>query len=300
MIEIKNIVKKFGDFTALNDISFNVPDGCIYGVVGSNGAGKSTLLRIITGVYKPDAGEVIIDGKKVYENPEAKAITQFVPDDLFFLTGADMDRMAKMYASMFDSFDYKRYEELAKSFGLDRKKSISMFSKGMRRQVTVILSLSCHPKYLFFDESFDGLDPIMRSHVKKLICEDVADNGATAVITSHSLRELEDTCDQIALLHKGGLILQNDIQNLKTTRFKVQIAFSEDYGRDKFNELNISEFTKVGSVANIIVNGSREDTVAKLNAMKPLLLDILPLTLEEIFAHEMDALGYSFDVREEK
>jgi len=150
----------------------------------------------------------------------------------------------------------------------------------------------------FFDESFDGLDPIMRSHVKKLICEDVADKGTTAVITSHSLRELEDTCDQIALLHKGGLILQNDIQNLKTTRFKVQIAFKEDFGRSKFEELEISQYSKIGSVANIIVNGNREDTVAALKAMDPVLLDVLPLTLEEIFAHEMEALGYSFDVKE--
>jgi len=157
LIEIKNITKRFGDFIALNNISFTVPEGCIYGIVGSNGAGKSTLLRLITGVYKADGGSVEMNGENIYENPKLKASMQFIPDELYFLYGANMDRMAAMYSAMYESFDYMRYKALAESFGLDRKKAISTFSKGMKRQVTVILALSCHPKFIFLTKALTDL-----------------------------------------------------------------------------------------------------------------------------------------------
>ena len=200
MIEVKNITKKFGDFTALDNVTCTIPEGCIFGMVGSNGAGKSTLLRLISGVYQPDGGEILIDGEPVWENKTIKSQIAYVPDELFFLGGATMERMAKLYAAAYPTFDKKRFAELAESFGLDVKKPVSTFSKGMRRQASTILALSSRPKYIFFDETFDGLDPIMRTLVKKLICNDVLERNATAIITSHSLRELEDTCDQLALL----------------------------------------------------------------------------------------------------
>lgn len=298
MIEVKNITKKFGDFTALDNVTCAIPEGCIYGMVGSNGAGKSTLLRLMSGVYQPDGGEILIDGAPVWENKSVKSQIAYVPDELFFLGGATMERMAKLYAAAYPTFDMSRFVELSAAFGLNTKKPVSTFSKGMRRQASTILALSSRPKYIFFDETFDGLDPIMRTLVKKLICNDVLDRNATAIITSHSLRELEDTCDQLALLHKGGLVLQSDVSNLKTSLFKVQIAFNEDYTRDMFADLDVLHYTRHGSVANLIVRGDREQTVAVLQAKMPILLDVLPLTLEEVFTYEMEALGYIFETEE--
>lgn len=294
MIVAENVVKKFDDFTALDRISCKIQEGCIYGMVGSNGAGKSTFLRMIAGIYRADEGSITIDDEPVYENPNVKSKIMFVPDDLYFINGASMDRMAKLYRAVYPTFDDARYRELAAGFGLNTKASINTFSKGMKRQAATILSLATRPAYIFFDETFDGLDPIMRNLVKKLICEDVIDRKATAIITSHSLRELEDTCDQLSLLHKGGLVFESDIQNLKTSLFKVQIAFPEEYDRAKFNGIEILKFIKHGSVANFIVRGNRDVTVSALSAMSPTLLDVLPLSLEEVFTYEMEALGYDF------
>jgi ABC-2 type transport system ATP-binding protein len=295
MIQALHLTKRFDDFVALNDITCTIPEGCIYGMVGSNGAGKSTFLRLITGVYRGDAGEVKVDGVPVYENPAAKANMAYVPDELFFLGGASMNRMAKLYRAVYPQFDDKRFDYLTKSFGLDPTRSIGTFSKGMKRQAAVILALCARPKYLFFDETFDGLDPVMRNLVKGLICEDVLERQATAIVTSHSLRELEDICDQLALLHKGGLVLESDISNLKTSLFKVQIAFSDDFDQTRFEGIETMHYSKRGSVANLIVRGDRDQTVWKLQALQPLLLDVLPLTLEEVFTYEMEALGYVFD-----
>lgn len=299
MIEVKNLTKRFEDFTALDQVTCTIPQGCIYGMVGSNGAGKSTLLRLISGVYQPDSGEVLIDGQPVLENEAVKSKIAYVPDELYFLGNATMARMAKLYAAAFPQFEPARFAELTATFSLNPNKPINTFSKGMKRQAATILALSSHPQYIFFDETFDGLDPIMRSVVKKLICNDVVDRGATAIITSHSLRELEDTCDQLALLHKGGLVLESDVQNLKTSLFKVQIAFHGAYDRSLFEGLDILHFSKHGSVADFIVRGDREQTVATLQAKLPILLDILPLSLEEVFTYEMEALGYMLNEKEE-
>ena len=295
MISIKNLTKNFDDFTALDNVSCDIEKGVIYGVVGSNGAGKSTLLRLLSGIYKADGGSIEIDGENVWENPAIKEKIAFVPDDIFYLNGANLKRMAKLYASVYKKFDYERFNYLTEAFKLNTKKSINTFSKGMKRQAAVILSLSCHAEYMFFDETFDGLDPVMRALVKKLICDDVLENKATAILTSHSLRELEDTCDQLALLHKGGLVFESDISNLKTSLFKVQVAFKEDFTQKDFEELEILHYIKSGSVANMIVKGDKEMTVNILKGKNPLLLDVLPLSLEEVFTYEMAILGYSFD-----
>lgn len=299
MILANNLTKRFDDFTALRSMNCAIEEGCIYGMVGSNGAGKSTFLRLLTGVYQPDEGSVSIDGKPVWENPEVKQRIAYVPDELYFLAGASMNRMAKLYAACYPKFDQKYYELRTKQFELNPKKPLNTFSKGMRRQAATILALSTRPDYIFFDETFDGLDPVMRNLVKKLICDDVLERNATAVITSHSLRELEDTCDQLALLHKGGLVLESDVQNLKTEQFKIQIAFSDDYNESRFAsipDIKIRHFSKQGTVANMIVNGNRDKIVLALQAMHPTILDVLPLSLEEVFTYEMEALGYAFDI----
>lgn len=295
MIETTNITKRFEDFTALKQINCRIPRGCIYGMVGSNGAGKSTFLRLVTGVYKPEEGSITVEGQPVYENPAVKSRMIFIPDELFFLPGSNMKRMATLYESAYPRFDRKRFEKLSSHFRLDPKAPLRSFSKGMRRQAATIMALSCRPDYYFFDETFDGLDPVMRSLVKGLICEDVADRQATAIITSHSLRELEDTCDQLALLHEGGLLLQSDVQNLKTSLFKVQIAFNRPFDKDIFEGIEFLHYEQSASVAHLIIRGDKEDCLARLRVMDPVLLNLVPLSLEEVFTYEMKQLGYSFD-----
>jgi len=295
MIEAKNLTKQFDGFTALNHVSCRISRGSIYGMVGSNGAGKSTFLRIITGIYRQDAGSVEIDGAPVFDNPAVKSRLLLIPDELFFLPGASMNRMADCYRAFYPSFDRKRFEHLTKRFKLDPGKPIRGFSKGMRRQAAIILALSCRPDYYFFDETFDGLDPVMRNLVKGLICEDVADRNAAAIITSHSLRELENLCDQLALLHEGGILLQSDVENLKTSLFKVQVAFSRPFGKELFAGLSYLQYEQSGSVANLIVRGAQEETLAFLRRLTPVLLDVVPLSLEEVFLYEMRGIGYTFD-----
>lgn len=295
MITVTGLVKKFDSFTALNDLTMKIDKGCVYGLVGSNGAGKSTLLRLITGVYKADKGEIKVDGLDVYDNPEAKAKMVFVPDELFFLPQSSMVRMAKLYAASYDTFDWDRFYELSGIFGLNTRANIGTFSKGMRRQAATILALSCRAEYMFLDETFDGLDPVMRNLVKRVIYNDVAERGVTAIITSHSLRELEDTCDRLALLHSGGIVLESDIENLQTMLLKVQVAFSDDYDISRFDGINILDFVKKGSVANMIVRGDKDEIQRKIFSMMPLLCEILPLTLEEVFIYELEAKGYAFD-----
>lgn len=294
MIKAANLTKKFGDFIALDNLSCTIPQGCIYGMVGSNGAGKSTFLRLIAGVYQPNTGALTIEDQPVYDNPAVKQRIAFVPDELYFLPGANLQRMAAFYEAAYPTFDRQRFDSLMGIFRLNVAKPLSTFSKGMRRQAATILAISCRPAYIFFDETFDGLDPVMRNLVKSLICQDVMERQATAIITSHSLRELEDTCDQLALLHQGGIVLESDIEDLKTSLFKVQIAFSNEYDRSLFQGVDIVHFSKRGSVANMIVRGDREETAARLRELRPSVLDILPLTLEEVFTYEMEALGYAF------
>ena len=294
MIEARNVTLKFGNFTALKDLSCIIPSGCIYGLVGSNGAGKSTFLRLISDVYRPTQGTVEIDGMPVFDNPKAKENLYFVPDELFFLPQSSMAQMAKFYANLYPSFDMNRYQHLTQLFGLNPRANINSFSKGMRRQAATILALSIKPKYLFFDETFDGLDPVMRNLVKDVIREDVANRQSTAIIASHSLRELEDVCDQLALLHRGCIVFESDVKNLNTALFKVQIALPHPFDRACFGDLRIVSYRQSGSVAELIIRGEKEATLSQLQAMQPTVLDVLSLGLEEIFIYEMEALGYAF------
>jgi len=297
MITTTNAVKTFGPITALSGIHSSIPDGCIYGLVGSNGAGKSTFIRLLAGIYRPDTGTVYMDGSPIYDNPAAKGQIAIVPDELFFLPGASIRRMADLYAPAYSGFNWKLLETLCETFSLSPSKPLHTFSKGMRRQAAFVLALSCQTKYLLLDETFDGLDPILRDLAKRLIYDAVCQHGVTVVLTSHSLRELEDTCDQLALLHKGGLVLQSDVDNLKTTLCKVQVAFPEAYDQPRFDALglNILRYSQHGSVASFILRGDRDEALAKLSGMRPILCEALPLSLEEIFVHEMEVLGYAFD-----
>lgn len=298
MIQANCVSKRFGTTLALDKLSCSISDGCIYGLVGSNGAGKSTFLRLISGVYKPDKGSVLCDGERIFDNPRVKSGIVFVPDDPYFSPHASMNDMARLYRAVYASFSAERFRSLTELFRLNPKASLTTFSKGMKRQAAIIAALSAMPKYLFFDETFDGLDPVVRTLVKKALYADAAERGTTVIISSHSLRELEDTCDRLALLHRGGIVLESDVQNLKSGLFKLQVGFSEPFGRDKFAGLNILDYKQHGSVVVIIVRGGdegEEKTLAAIRAMRPVLLESLPLTLEEVFIYELSALGYSFD-----
>lgn len=295
MIDVQNITKRFDGFTALKNLSLQINKGCIYGLVGANGAGKSTLLRLLCGVYKPEQGTILIDDMPVYNNPIAKAKIAFIADDPFFLPQSNIRRMASLYAATQPKFSQETLQQMLDMFSLSDKKPLSTFSKGMRRQAAVALALACRSDFLFMDETFDGLDPVMRAAVKRVIYEQVEQRGATAILASHSLRELEDTCDQLALLHKGGVVFESDVENLKTSLFKVQIAFQKPYDKtllDSVNDVQILSFQKQGSVSTAILRGDRDKAEAQLRALAPILLEILPLSLEEVFLNEMDALGY--------
>ena len=294
MIEARQVTMRFGDFTALDHLNCRIPENCIYGLVGSNGAGKSTLLRLFSDVYAPAEGEILLDGIPVHDNPKAKSRMFFIPDELYFLPHASMDTMARFYANLYPSFSKTRYRSLAQTFGLNPRADIRTFSKGMRRQAATILGLSVMPDYLFFDETFDGLDPVMRNLVKEVIRDDAKQNGTTVIIASHSLRELEDTCDQLSLLHRGGIVFESDISHLTTKLFKVQFALNRPYDDTLFEGMDIKNIQRRGAVTELIVKGDREETMAHLRTFGPTLLEILPLGLEEVFVYEMEALGYAF------
>ena len=295
MIKARKLSKRFGEVEALTNLNCNIPQGCIYGLVGANGAGKSTFLRLCNGIYQPDEGHISINGGEVFDNPSVKEHCVFVPDELYFLPQSNLNRMSLLYESMYPRFSNERFADLCAAFKLDRTRLLNTFSKGMRRQAATILALSAMTDYVFFDETFDGLDPVMRNLVKGMLYDDVLERGCTAVVTSHSLRELEDTCDQLALLYQGGIVFESDVQNLKTSLFKVQVAFAEEYDQTRFPDMDILSFVKQGSVANMIIRGDSTKSKTLIGAMNPLLLEILPLTLEEVFLYEMEALGYSFE-----
>jgi ABC-2 type transport system ATP-binding protein len=295
MIKARKLTKRFGKVEALVNLNCNIPQGCIYGLVGANGAGKSTFLRLCNGIYQPDEGHISINGGEVFDNPSVKEHCVFVPDELYFLPQSNLNRMSLLYESMYPRFSMERFYELAAAFKLDRAQQLGTFSKGMRRQAATILALSAMTEYVFFDETFDGLDPVMRNLVKGMLYDDVLERGCTAVITSHSLRELEDTCDQLALLYHGGIVFESDVQNLKTSLFKMQVAFTEEYDRSRFSGMEILSFVKQGGVANMIIRGDSARAKAAIGAQNPLILEILPLTLEEVFLYEMEALGYTFE-----
>ena len=294
MIKIENLSKKYDKDNVLENLNCTIKDGCIYGLVGANGSGKSTLLRLINGIFTPDKGIICVDGEDVIDNAEIKQDMVFVPDDLFFYPSYTLLDMAKFYQAMYKKFDMEYLKELANILKLDMHAKINTFSKGMKRQCALICAISTNAKYMFFDETFDGLDPIIRSLVKKILAKKMEENNTTIVMTSHNLRELEDICDNLGLLYKGGILFESDTDKLKTTMFKVQISFKEDFSKDKFKSLDILNFKKSGSVATLIINDKKGNSKKILEKMNPLILDYLPLTLEEIFIYEMEALGYEF------
>ncbi|SCY50884.1 ABC transporter ATP-binding protein [Alkaliphilus peptidifermentans] len=292
MIEVKNLTKIFEDFEAIKDVSLYINKGSIYGLLGSNGAGKTTFLKTLAGIYKEDKGEVFIDNDRVFENEKLKQRVIFIPDALYFFSSYTIEDMAKFYRDIYITWNEDRYQRLQKVFKIDFNKKIHKLSKGMQRQVAFWLTLSIMPDVLILDEPLDGLDSVMRQKVKNLLIQEVAEREITIIISSHNLRELEDLCDHIAILHEGSLLMEKDMDDLKKDIHKVQVAFREPPIEESFNKINVLYKEQRGSVMLFIVRGDREKVLTHFNGYRPLLLDALPLTLEEIFIYEMGDKGY--------
>ena len=287
MIQAINITKKFDDLTALDSVNISVATGSIFGLVGSNGAGKSTLMRVMSGVYAADGGQITIDGEDIAHRPDVRKHLVYVPDDLYFLPGANMNSMAQLCRNTRAQFDDKLYESLSEKFEASRTKPIRSMSKGMKRQAALILALASKPDILLIDETFDGLDVIKRHGMREVLCEAVADRGLTVIMATHSMREVDDLCDSLAMLHKGRITLQSELDEAKSALVKVQIAFNGDFGQDdvSFDGAKIVSFEKDGAVATVIYENERQQVEYALAAKNPILISVLPLSLEEVFIY---------------
>ena len=295
MIEIRNCSKAFGKVQAVNQVSMDIGEHEVFGLIGSNGAGKSTLLRIMAGIICQDSGEVLLDEQPVFENEKIKEQFFYIPDDAYIPANYTASDMTEYYRCFYPGFRQEQFEKLIKQFHLDKKRKISTFSKGMKKQLLVILGICAGTKYLYCDETFDGLDPIARNIAKRLIYRDMCDFGSTVILTSHSLRELEDTCDRFAMLYQGKIVFQNDLADAKSQLFKVQLAFARQVTPEDFKDVELLSFTKQGSIVYVLVRGEAAETSAKIEALKPLIMDMLPLSIEEVFTYELSSLGYNFD-----
>ena len=290
MIEVKNITKRFGDFTALDELTLTVPAGSVYGLVGPNGSGKSTIIRHITGIYRPDGGEVLVNGEAVYENPTVKAKIAYIPDDVFYFNNASMKDMAKFYAGIYPNFSMERFNALLDIFPLDPKRPIRRFSKGMQKQAAFVLCLAMQPEIMVLDEPIDGLDPVMRRQVWSLLMADIAERGTTVLVSSHNLRELEDVCDHVGILDHGKLLLERSLSEMQENICKILIALPE--GTDLPAGMDILHHSSTGRLQTLIVRGKQEEITAHYAQAKPLFMDAVPLTLEEIFIYELGGVNY--------
>ena len=290
MIEVKNLVKQFDGFRALDDLNMTVPDGAVYGLVGPNGAGKSTIIRHMTGIYRQDSGELLIDGAPVFENPALKSRIAYIPDDIFYFSNATIQETANFYRSVYPNFDNARFKKLGELLELDPKRQMRRLSKGMQKQAAFWINVSLHPDILILDEPVDGLDPVMRRQIWSIVMSDVAENGTTVLVSSHNLRELEDVCDHVGIMNKGKLMIERTLSELQEGIVKIQLALPD--GETLPDGLEILHRASTGRLQTLIIHGSAAEIQARLELCKPLFVDIVPLTLEEIFIYELGGADY--------
>ena len=290
MIEVRNVLKEFDGFRALDDLNMTVPTGSVYGLVGPNGAGKSTIIRHLTGIYRQDAGEITIDGAPVFENPEVKRRIAYIPDDIFYYANASIREMMDFYRSIYPHFDAERFKKLADVFGLDPKRQMRRLSKGMQKQAAFWIAVSLRPEILILDEPVDGLDPVMRRRIWSIIMADVAENGTTVLVSSHNLRELEDVCDSVGIMNKGKIMIERSLNELQENIVKIQLALPD--GESLPEGLDILHKSNTGRLQSLIMHGTQEDLTEKLQSAHPLFIDAVPLTLEEIFIYELGGADY--------
>lgn len=294
MVTVDRVTKKFGNFVAIENLSFKVDKGSIYGLVGFNGAGKTTLLKTIAGVYKADSGDVTVDGLKIYNSEELRQKMFYVPDDIFFEPFSSIEKMGKFYKGYYPDFSFETLDKLCGIFGLDKKARLNSFSKGMQRQAEMILGMSTKPELLLLDESFDGLDPAKRNLMNNMLIEYVTETGCSVIISSHNLSELTDICDHIALINGKKIVLDCSVDDISASRCKFRLVFNEEKNESDFSEFEIKKFTKEGRIITLSVSGNPDENEKKLNDMKPLLMEKFPLRLEEIFLEEMEGADYDF------
>lgn len=292
MIQINHLEKSFDGFLALNGVDMHVGKGDIYGLVGPNGAGKSTLIRHITGIYKPDAGEVFLEGEPVFENKSAKAKFAYIPDDIFYFMQANTMEMKRFYEGIYQEFDSRLFYRMQEFFpNIDVKRTIRHLSKGMQKQVAFWLAICCKPKLMILDEPVDGLDPVMRRQIWSIIMSEVAEHKMTVLVSSHNLRELEDVCDHVGIMHQGRVMVERSLSDLQGSVSKIQIACQS--GMPKLSEhFEVLHMSNTGRVYTLIVKGNPKEAETALAAENPAIVDILPLTLEEIFIYEMGGADY--------
>lgn len=293
MIEVRNLTKSFDGFQALSNVNITVPKASVYGIVGPNGSGKTTLIKHMVGILIPDQGTIKINDEEVFDNPAVKEKIAYVPDDLYFFPQANINDMIRFYRNVYADFNMERLEKLIPLFPLDHKMPIRRFSRGMKKHVAFILALSSMPDVLVLDEPMDGLDPVARRKVWSLIFQDVAEREVTVFVSSHNLRELEDVCDHVGILHKGQVVLERSLDEMQNNIFKLQMAFNTEI--PTFTGLEILSESKMGSVVQLIVRGEREKILNQVAAYNPLMVDVLPLSLEEIFIHELGGLDYAIN-----
>ena len=293
MIEVQELCKRFGATDALDGACVTVPDGAVYGLVGPNGAGKSTLIRHITGVYRGDRGQVLVDGAPIYENPEKKALVAAIPDEWFYFPSATVRDMMRFYRGFYPAFDPARYERFKEVFAIPEKAVIRRLSKGMQKQVAFWLTMSCRPKYLVLDEPVDGLDPVMRRQVWSLMMSDVAEYGTTVLVSSHNLRELEDVCDHVGIMSRGKVLLERSLSDLQENIVKLQVVWSTEETPALPGGLEVLHTSHVGRVYTYIVRGSAGEVSRRLGESGPMMLEALPLSLEEIFIYELGGEHYA-------
>ena len=293
MIEIKNCSKAFGKIQAVNKVTMDIGEREGFGLIGSNGAGKSTLLRIMAGIIRQDRGEVLMDEETVFENERIKEHFFYIPDDAYIPANYNALDMAEFYRCIYPGFQQARFETMMKQFHLDGKRKISTFSKGMKKQLLVILGISTGTKYLFCDETFDGLDPVMRQAAKSILAYEVTEREFTPIIASHNLRELEDICDHVGLLHKGGVLLSREIEDMKLHIHKIQCVIPNPLLEEELlRELDVVQHEKRLSLLTIVVRGKKNEIMQKVESKFPLFAEMIPLTLEEIFISETEVAGY--------
>ena len=292
MLEANNVVKTFDGFRALDGANMTVPRGAVYGLVGPNGASKSTIIRHFTGVYRPDSGQVTLDGQPVYENPAAKSRMAVIPDDWYYFPQASIRDMARLYAGTHPFFSWDRYHKLREAFPLPEKQLLRRMSKGMQKQAAFWLALSAMPDYLILDEPVDGLDPVMRRQVWSLMMGDVAERGTTVLVSSHNLRELEDVCDHVGIMDHGHVLLERSLAQLQDNMVKLQVVFPDGM-EDVPAELPVLHASKLGRVHTLIMRMNAQEATERLMAYSPLLVDAIPLTLEEIFIYELGGADYA-------
>lgn len=292
MIELNNIDKHFRDIHAVDHITASIQEGMIFGLAGSNGAGKSTLLRMISGILRPDEGEVILDGEPVFENPGAKEKICFLSDTPYYFPNADIRAMRDYFMLVYPEFDRKMFDSLVKKFNLDEKRKINSFSKGMKKQISILLGLCAKTKYLLCDETFDGLDPVVRQAVKSLFAAEIMNRDFTPVISSHNLRELEDICDHVGLLHRGGMLLSREVEELKSNLHRIQCAVDETQKERLLAALQVVKMEQRGSLLTLTVRGEEQAVMECIHQVQPVFAELIPLTLEEIFVSETEVAGY--------